>query len=73
VLKHAYKLSEQNRASAALGKVIAQFAHHDSIDALFQINNKARDTASYHNWNTAIFQLVHPMLDIRNKIQSQKK
>jgi hypothetical protein len=73
VLAQAYKLAEQTHASPALGSVIAQFAHHDSIDTLYQLNNKARDSSAYHNWNTAIFQVVHPMLEIRNKIKALKK
>ncbi len=73
VLKQAHELSEQNRASASLGKIIAQFVHHDSIDALYQINNKARESSAYYNWNTSIFQLVHPMLELRNKIHALKK
>lgn len=73
VLNHAYKLCEQNQAPGALGKVIAQFAHHNSIDTLYSLNNKAKDTSAYHNWNNNIFQVVHPMLDIRSKIHALKK
>jgi len=72
VIQAAYDLCLQNKASAAHGKLIAQFAHHNSIDILYNYNEKARQTAAYNYWNTSIFQLAHPALEIRNKIYAYK-
>lgn len=68
VIAKAFDEAMQNRSSVLTGKLIAQHAHPLAIDALFAFNSKAHDTPGYHNWNTHIFQIAQPALEIRHKI-----
>lgn len=72
VIQAAYDLCLNNKTSAPLGKLIAQYAHHSSMAILSSYNEKALQTPSYKYWNTTIFQLAHPALEIRNKIYAYK-
>ena len=73
VIEQAYDEAMRNKSSSQLGKAIAQFAHTDSIDALYKFNEKARESNSYNIWNTGIFQVAHVAMEIRNKINAIKK
>ncbi|MEJ1237115.1 DUF5691 domain-containing protein [Chryseolinea sp. T2] len=73
VIEQAYDEAMRNKSSSHLGKVIAQFAHTESIDTLYSFNEKARESSSYNVWNTGIFQVAHVAMDIRNKINAIKK
>lgn len=73
IISNALDLANLGKASAALGKVMAQYAHEDSIDILYKYNEKARETTGYHQWNINIFQISQPALEIRKKINTYKK
>lgn len=72
IIEQAYESAMQNKSSSQLGKVIAKYAHADSIDALYRFNEKARDSSLYNVWNTGIFQVAYAAMEIRNKINAIK-
>ena len=73
VIEQAYDQAMRNNSSTLIGKAIAQYAHADSMEALYRFNEKAREAALYNVWNTTIFQVANATMEIRNKINAIKK
>ena len=72
IIRAAYEETLRNHTQPLLGKLIAQRAHHNSIDILYNYNTKARENFSYGSWNTGIFMLAQPALEIRNTLYAYK-
>ncbi len=56
--------------SAAMGKVIAQFAHLDALPVLFKYQSLAQSGNIYQSWNKNIFEPVHASIKIKSIIDS---
>ncbi|NBW34327.1 MAG: hypothetical protein EBR30_04780 [Cytophagia bacterium] len=73
VINEALEQAMHNNPTAVFGKVIAHYAHPDSISTLYECNNKAQDKTGYNNWNNHIFQVAQAALEIRSKINFYNK